>query len=99
MAPLLPAHDFQTSFLVDRESRARADKIFAPAPMTRSGPDASSTGRAADGLYRGQGGEVAIELRVDCVRLGVISGDLWRVVSTARHYVASFRTTPGERVG
>ncbi len=66
------------------------------AAMRRRGA-AADTPPIADGRYAGGNHEVAIDLRVDLVQCGVISGDLHRVHAGARHYVASFRTSPGVR--
>jgi hypothetical protein len=55
---------------------------------------ASDTASIADGRYAGGNHEVAIELRVDAAGSGVISADLYRLQSGARHYVASLRTSP-----
>jgi hypothetical protein len=51
----------------------------------------------ADGRYAGGNHEVAVELRIDAGGCGVISGDLYRISSGARHYVASIRTPPQVR--
>lgn len=57
----------------------------------------ASTGTVADGLYVGGSQELSVELRIDCDGCGVISGDLFRRSGAANHYVASFRTAPGQR--
>jgi hypothetical protein len=94
MTTLQPAHSFASSFLGDATPLPQIEPQFPSQPL----PQVPSAATAQDGLYRGGARDVEIELRVDCTGLGVISGDVWRVSAEARHYVASFRTAPGERV-
>lgn len=94
MTILQPAHSFASSFLGNTAPLPQIEPQIPPQPL----PQAPSAATVQDGLYRGGARDVQIELRVDCTGLGVISGDVWRVSGDARHYVASFRTEPGERV-
>lgn len=86
---LKAAHDFASSFLggdVSTSSHPAIQRVTAALSVK-------------DGRYSGGSRDVAVELRIDCTGLGIISGDVWRIASDVRNYVVSFRTLPGERVG
>lgn len=102
MSTLQPAHVFTSSFLGGSASPGQFEPVIRSQPQPLPSPQAEtpapSAAIAQDGLYRGSTRDVQIELRVDYNGAGVISGDLWRLGADKPNYVASFRTTPGERV-
>ncbi|RVX45494.1 hypothetical protein EDD27_8298 [Nonomuraea polychroma] len=51
-----------------------------------------------DGRYEGESGGISVTLRVDAGGSGVISADVFRVVSGGLRYLASARTAPGTKV-
>ena len=51
-----------------------------------------------DGRYRAETREIVVDLRIDHDVCGVISGDVFRRERDAEHYVASFRTPPGQPI-
>ena len=98
MTTLQPAHAFASSFLGDLAPVQNTEPQIPSRSQSQPQPQVPSAAEVQDGLYRGGARDVQIDLRIDCTGLGVISGDVWRVNGDARHYVASFRTAPGERV-
>ena len=81
---LKPAHDFTSSFL-DGDAFSASRQAIQPV---------ATASNVKDGRYSGGSRDVAVELRIDCAGLGIISGDVWRLADDMRTYVVSFRTLP-----